>query len=255
MSDISTRDTTSYYIDVGSNIGNESLKISEKYYKDYELVQKILNNNEKAWQIFIEKTQDFLYFTLKKIITKTNFKYNVKQKAYELIEDLFLDFYQHLLKNDLHLLKMYKGKSKLSSYLYVCLNNFVYDFFKSRKWKSYLNEICVSELNSYASENNEEMSISEIVDKYSPDKINTTFNPEKELYKKEISKIINELVSSLSEREQFCFNLLFVDELKPSEASLILGISPFEVSQIKYRIKEKLKKLGRHRLSEFLDEL
>jgi RNA polymerase sigma factor (sigma-70 family) len=133
------------------------------------------------------------------------------------------------------------------------LNNYVYDFFKSKKWKSHLKELCASEISSYVSDEDEVIGISEIVDKYSSDRVNENFNPEKELYKKEIAGIINELVSTLSDKEQLCFNLLFVDDLKPAEASLILGITPFEVSQIKYRIKEKLKKLGKDKLSEYLD--
>jgi RNA polymerase sigma factor (sigma-70 family) len=254
MSEIST-DLTSYERDVGSKKNNKSLKIPDKYKRDYDLVQKILSGDEKAWNNFITKTQDFLYFTIKKIIAKTNLDSKAKRKANELVDDLFLDFYEHLLKNDCHLLSVYKGNSKLSSYLYVCLNNFVYDFFKSKRWKSYLKEINASELGSFGSDSGEsESTISEIVDRFSAEKTNNNFNPEKEMFKKEIMDIIDELVSELSEKEQLCFNLLFIDGLKPSEASLILGVTSFEVSQIKYRIKEKLKKSGKEKVKEFLDD-
>jgi RNA polymerase sigma-70 factor (ECF subfamily) len=252
MSDISTKSSISkdIYIELEND---ERLKsIPEKYRKDYNLVQKIICGNEEAWNYFVTKTQSFIYYTIKKVINKTNLDTNSKKKALELTEDLFLDFYEHLLKSELRLFKRYKGNSKLSSYLYVCLSNFVYDFFKSKKWKSYLKEISATEISSYMIEEDSNVSLSDVVDRIS-EKTEDNFNPEKELEKKELQKILDELISSLSEKEQLCFHLIFSDGLKPSEASMILGVSSFEVSQIKYRIKEKLKKNGKEKIQEFLD--
>lgn len=252
MSDISIKHLAS--IDDASGENKESLKkIPEKYQKDYLLVQNILNHDESSWNSFVTETQNFLYFTIRKVINKTKIDRRLKEKALDLAEDLFLDFYEHLLKKDMHLLRMYKGNSKLSSYLYVCISNFVYDFFKSKKWKSYSKSLSESELNGFINSDESEMSISEIAEKFS-DGSKESYNPEKELYKKEISEAIEELVSSLSKNEQLCFNLLFVDGLKPSEASLILGMSSFDVSQMKYKIKEKLKKAGKDKLKEFLKD-
>jgi RNA polymerase sigma factor (sigma-70 family) len=254
MSDISTKGSISKKTDIELKTDERLKNIPEKYRKDYSLVQKIISGSEEAWNYFVTKTQNFLYFTIKKVINKTNLDINSKRKALDLTEDLFLDFYQHLMKNDLRLFRRYKGNSKLSSYLYVCLSNFVYDFFKSKRWKSYLKEVSATEIGSYISEDENSMTLSEVVDRIS-DKTEDNFNPEKELDKKELQNIIDELVSTLSEREQLCFNLLFTDGLKPSEASLILGVSSFEVSQIKYRIKEKLKKNGKKKVQEFLDDI
>jgi RNA polymerase sigma factor (sigma-70 family) len=254
MSDISTKGFTPKNEGIKANTGDNRLKdIPEKYRKDYILVQNILEGNEKSWEEFVTKTQNFLYYTIKKVINKTNLDSSSKRKALEMTEDLFLGFYEHLLKNDKRLLLKYKGKSKLSSYLYVCLSNYVYDFFKSKRWKSYLKEISASEINSRLSDEESEMDISQIVEKFGNTK--ASFDPEEEMFKKEIRNIIENLVSNLSEYEQLCFNLLFVDGLKPSEVSLILGITSFEVSQIKYRIKEKLKKSGKDKLQEFLGDL
>jgi RNA polymerase sigma-70 factor (ECF subfamily) len=254
MSDISTKGSISNKTDIELKTDERLKNIPEKYRKDYSLVQKIISGSEEAWNYFVTKTQNFLFFTIKKVINKTNLDTNSKRKALDMTEDLFLDFYEHLMKNDLRLLRRYKGNSKLSSYLYVCLSNFVYDFFKSKKWKSYLKEVSATEIGSYISEDENSMTLSEVVDRIS-EKTEDNFNPEKELDKKELQKIIDELVSSLSEREQLCFNLLFTDGLKPSETALILGVSSFEVSQIKYRIKEKLKKNGKKKVQEFLDDI
>lgn len=254
MSDISTKGFASKSKDVKANLDDNRLKeIPEKYRKDYVLVQSILEGNEKSWQEFVTKTQNFLYYTIKKVINKTNLDSNSKRKALSMADDLFLGFYEHLLKNDKRLLMRYKGKSKLSSYLYVCLSNYVYDFFKSKKWKSYLKEISATEINSHLNDEEGDMDISRIVEKFGNQK--ASYDPEEEIFKKEIRNIIENLVSNLSEYEQLCFNLLFVDGLKPSEVSVILGISSFEVSQIKYRIKEKLKKSGKEKLQEFLGDL
>jgi RNA polymerase sigma factor (sigma-70 family) len=238
MPDITTKGFASLNGDVEEEIESSRLKdIPEKYKKDFALVQEIIKGSEEAWQVFVLKTQDFLYYTIRKVINKTNFDYKTKQKALELSEDLFLEFYEHLLKNDTHLFKMYKGNSKLSSYIYVCLSNFIYDFFKSKRWKHHISEISVSELGDYI-EKEGELTIAEIVDKFS-DKGSDTFNPEKELFKKEISSILDNLVSTLNEKDRLCFDLLFVDGLKPSEVALILGSTSVEVSQTKYKIKER----------------
>lgn len=74
--------------------------------------------------------------------------------------------------------------------------------------------------------------------------------PEEELQRTELVEVLADAISSLEENEQLVLSLYHERDLKRTEISSILGVSPVRVSQIHTRALRKLRKL----LSQYLND-
>ena len=97
---------------------SEGLKLSEKALQDYELVQKALQGDEKAFARLLSRYKDTIYFMLLKML-------NNKSDA----EDLTLEAFGKAFKN----LHQYSPTYAFSTWLFKIASNNCIDFLRKKK--------------------------------------------------------------------------------------------------------------------------
>ena len=97
---------------------SEGLKLSEKAVQDYEMVQKALKGDEKAFARLLSRYKDTIYFMLLKML-------NNRSDA----EDLTLEAFGKAFKN----LHQYSPTYAFSTWLFKIASNNCIDFLRKKK--------------------------------------------------------------------------------------------------------------------------
>ncbi|HSH19173.1 MAG TPA: sigma-70 family RNA polymerase sigma factor [Draconibacterium sp.] len=191
---------------------NESLKLSEKALQDYEMVQKALLGDEKAFARLLSRYKDTIYFMLLKML-------NNRSDA----EDLTLEAFGKAFKN----LHQYSPTYAFSTWLFKIASNNCIDFLRKKKG------IMISLEND-----NDQMESNEASRIKSKD-----LNPEEKLIRKQKAILLHKVVRRLKPHYQTLVELRYFNELSYEEIAKELQLPLGTVKAQLFRARQMLFKL------------
>ena len=166
------------------------------------LIKKVLNDDELSILKFIKLSEPLIWGAL--------LKYNQISESEK--EDIFQEIYLKLFSNKKERIKMWKGQSKFSTYLYMITVNSALDYLKSSgyiKSRNYENE-----------ENlNNQSHFTELANIYS----------------------LKQAIKNLKKNEKQIIELYYFKQMKEKEISELLDKSINTISSIKFRAIKKMK--------------
>lgn len=190
----------------------QDLKLSEKAYQDYILVQAALEGDEKAFARLLGRYKDAIYFMLLKMV-------NNRSDA----EDLTLEAFGKAFKN----LHQYSPTYAFSTWLFKIASNNCIDFLRKRKG------VFISiENNNEQNENNEQFKLK------SKDP-----NPEERLIRKQKAILLQKVVRRLKPRYQNLVELRYFREYSYEEVAKELNLPLGTVKAQLFRAREMLFKM------------
>jgi len=191
---------------------SEGLKLSEKALQDYELVQKALQGDEKAFARLLSRYKDTIYFMLLKML-------NNRSDA----EDLTLEAFGKAFKN----LHQYSPTYAFSTWLFKIASNNCIDLQKKKKG------VLISIEND-----NEQLEFSETAKLKSKD-----LNPEERLIRKQKAILLHKVVRRLKPHYQTLVELRYFNELSYEEIAKELHLPLGTVKAQLFRARQMLFKL------------
>jgi RNA polymerase sigma-70 factor (ECF subfamily) len=191
---------------------SEELKLSEKALQDYDLVQKALLGDEKAFARLLSRYKDTIYFMLLKML-------NNRTDA----EDLTLEAFGKAFKN----LHQYSPTYAFSTWLFKIASNNCIDFLRKKKG------VFISLENE-----NEHGELSETLKLKSKD-----LNPEEKLIRKQKAILLHKVVRRLKPHYQTLVELRYFNELSYEEIAKELDLPLGTVKAQLFRARQMLFKL------------
>ena len=168
-----------------------------------ELISKVLNEEESAIHEFIKLSEPIIWGALHKYD-----QFSDSEK-----EDLFQDIYIKLFSNNKKRIKMWQGKAKFSTYLYMITANTALDYLKSSGYNK--SKDCKNIDNI-----NDEYQFTSLADIYS----------------------LNQAINTLNDNEKQVIQLYYFKQMKEKEIGEILNKSINTISSLKFRAIKKMKK-------------
>lgn len=191
---------------------DQGLKLSEKALQDYELVQKALKGDEKAFARLLSRYKETIYFMLLKML-------NNRSDA----EDLTIEAFGKAFKN----LHQYSPTYAFSTWLFKIASNNCIDFLRKKKG------ITVS------LENDDDQSeLSEAAKIKSKD-----LNPEEKLIRKQKAILLHKVVRRLKPHYQTLVELRYFREMSYEEIAEELNLPLGTVKAQLFRARQMLFKL------------
>ncbi len=191
---------------------NEGLNLSEKALLDYELVQKALQGDEKAFARLLGRYKDTIYFMLLKML-------NNRSDA----EDLTLEAFGKAFKN----LHQYSPTYAFSTWLFKIASNNCIDFLRKKKG------IMIS-----LESDNDQGEISETLKLRSKD-----LDPEEKLIRKQKAILLHKVVRRLKPHYQTLVELRYFNEFSYEEIANELNLPLGTVKAQLFRARQMLFKL------------
>jgi RNA polymerase sigma factor (sigma-70 family) len=191
---------------------SKGLNLSEKALQDYDLVQKAIKGDEKAFARLLSRYKDTIYFMLLKML-------NNRSDA----EDLTLEAFGKAFKN----LHQYSPTYAFSTWLFKIASNNCIDFLRKKKG------VTISLEND-----SEQIEISETARLKSKD-----FNPEERLIRKQKAILLRNVVRRLKPHYQTLVELRYFRELSYEEISKELNLPLGTVKAQLFRARQMLFKL------------
>jgi RNA polymerase sigma-70 factor (ECF subfamily) len=191
---------------------SEGLKLSDKAIQDYELVQKALLGDEKAFARLLSRYKDTIYFMLLKML-------NNRSDA----EDLTLEAFGKAFKN----LHQYSPTYAFSTWLFKIASNNCIDFLRKKKG------IMISLEND-----RDQIEITETNRIKSKD-----LNPEERLIRKQKAILLHKVVRRLKPHYQTLVELRYFNELSYEEIARELNLPLGTVKAQLFRARQMLFKL------------
>ena len=191
---------------------SESIKLSEKALQDYELVQKALKGDEKAFARLLSRYKDTIYFMLLKML-------NNRSDA----EDLTLEAFGKAFKN----LHQYSPTYAFSTWLFKIASNNCIDFLRKKKG------VIIS-----IETENELLEINESAKLKSKD-----LDPEERLIRKQKAILLRKVVRRLKPHYQTLVELRYFNEMSYEEISKELNLPLGTVKAQLFRARQMLFKL------------
>ena len=191
---------------------DQGLKLSERAQQDYELVQKALQGDEKAFARLLSRYKDTIYFMLLKML-------NNRSDA----EDLTIEAFGKAFKN----LHQYSPTYAFSTWLFKIASNNCIDFLRKRKG------ITIS-----IESDDEHSEMSEVARIKSKD-----LNPEEKLIRKQKAILLQKVVRRLKPHYQELVELRYFREMSYEEIAEELNLPLGTVKAQLFRARQMLFKL------------
>jgi RNA polymerase sigma factor (sigma-70 family) len=188
------------------------INLSEKARQDFELVQKALEGDEKAFTRLLARYKDAIYFMLLKMVNSRNDA-----------EDLTLEAFGKAFRN----LHQYSPTYAFSTWLFKIASNNCIDFLR-RKKGTYI----ALENNGDSSENTEIIRLK-----------SKELNPEEKLIRQQKAILLHRIVRKLKPRYRTLVELRYFREFSYEEIAKELDIPLGTVKAQLFRAREMLFKL------------
>ncbi|HKL32811.1 MAG TPA: sigma-70 family RNA polymerase sigma factor [Tangfeifania sp.] len=190
----------------------QKLNLSEKARQDYELVQKALNGDEKAFARLLARYKDAIYFMLLKMVNNRNDA-----------EDLTLEAFGKAFKN----IHQYSPTYAFSTWLFKIASNNCIDFLR-RKKGTYI----AIDNNSDSTQNNESVRLK-----------SKELNPEEKLIRQQKAILLHRVVRRLKPRYRTLVELRYFREYSYEEIAKELELPLGTVKAQLFRAREMLFKM------------
>jgi len=179
---------------------------------DKQIVQEIKNGKEEAFKELVEKNQEM-------IINVCNSFVHDREDAMDIAQEVFIKAYNSIHK--------FKGKSKLSSWLYRIAVNKSLNFIRDNKRKNMLSSLDLLFENS-----------PDISDKTEDD----TENIEESFENEEMRAALKKTIDELPKKQKVALTLNKFEELSYKEIAEVMDISVSETGVLINRAKKQLQK-------------
>jgi RNA polymerase sigma-70 factor (ECF subfamily) len=189
----------------------QKINLSEKALRDYELVQKALDGDEKAFTRLLARYKDAIYFMLLKMVNNRNDA-----------EDLTLDAFGKAFKN----IHQYSPTYAFSTWLFKIASNNCIDFLRRKKGTYVTIE------NNESGQNNEAVRLKS----KEPD-------PEEKLIRQQKAILLHRVVRRLKPRYRMLVELRYFREYSYEEIAKELDLPLGTVKAQLFRAREMLFKL------------
>lgn len=190
----------------------QKLNLSEKASQDYELVQKALQGNEKAFARLLSRYKDAIYFMLLKMVNNRNDA-----------EDLTLEAFGKAFKN----IHQYSPTYAFSTWLFKIASNNCIDFLR-RKKGTYV----AIDNNSDSNQNNESVRLK-----------SKELDPEEKLIRQQKAILLHRVVRQLKPRYRTLVELRYFREYSYEEIAKELELPLGTVKAQLFRAREMLFKM------------
>ena len=173
--------------------------------EEKSLVERVINGEEDAIRLFYEINKNVLYSTIHKF-------YFAREYG---VDDYYQEFMLRLIEDDWRRLRMWRGDSKLSSYLVTMLRNFLMDEYRKSRPMEDENGL-------------------ETIGEDPSDDIEDT------IYIDTLRPYFQECLKSLSERDHEIINRAFIKDESVDEIADALGITEATYYTALHRAKKRL---------------
>jgi len=190
----------------------QKINLSEKARKDYELVQKALQGDEKAFTRLLARYKDAIYFMLLKMVNNRNDA-----------EDLTLEAFGKAFKN----IHQYSPTYAFSTWLFKIASNNCIDFLR-RKKGTYV----AIDNNSDSTQNNESVRLK-----------SKELDPEEKLIRQQKAILLHRIVRRLKPRYRTLVELRYFREYSYEEIAKELELPLGTVKAQLFRAREMLFKM------------
>ena len=190
----------------------QKINLSEKARQDYELVQKALQGDEKAFARLLARYKDAIYFMLLKMVNNRNDA-----------EDLTLEAFGKAFKN----IHQYSPTYAFSTWLFKIASNNCIDFLR-RKKGTYV----AIDNNSDSTQNNETVRLK-----------SKELDPEEKLIRQQKAILLHRVVRRLKPRYRTLVELRYFREYSYEETAKELGLPLGTVKAQLFRAREMLFKM------------
>jgi RNA polymerase sigma-70 factor (ECF subfamily) len=190
----------------------QRINLSEKARQDYELVQKALHGDEKAFARLLARYKDAIYFMLLKMVNNRNDA-----------EDLTLEAFGKAFKN----IHQYSPTYAFSTWLFKIASNNCIDFLRRQKGT----HVAIDN-NSDSAQNNETVRLK-----------SKELNPEEKLIRQQKAILLHRVVRRLKPRYRTLVELRYFREFSYEEIAKELELPLGTVKAQLFRAREMLFKM------------
>ena len=169
-----------------------------------KILHGIFNNNNKAWEQFIDAYGKFIYYTIRKTVSKKG----IKTTEYDL-EDIHQDFLLSLIEKDFKKLRSFRFEASLKTYLIVLANRFTLIWVNKT--------INKPQPKPLATEYEKVQNIIESVR-------DRGLAPDENLEEKEIKELIQKFIKGINQLNKDIFILHFIEEKTAKEIISLKGL-------------------------------
>ena len=187
---------------------------------DRILINSCISGDKDAWGLFVDQFR----VVVESAIIKTFQRYSFHDD--DAIADLFQNIFISLIDNDFKKLRQFKGKSKLSSWLYAVSVNAAIDFLRVSK-----NHLSLDHETEHG------VNLQDTLANENP-------GPDTQLELNQEKQIFEEMKKELAPREKLFFDLYYVRELSVEKIASILNTNANNVYQLNSVVKNKMKKIA-----------
>ncbi len=184
--------------------------LTQKALQDYELVQRALNNDQKAYADLMVRYKDAIYFMILKMV-------NNKEDANDLTVEAFGKAFENLGK--------YRTDFAFSTWLFKIATNNCIDYIRKKRLKT------LSIDDNYTHADGEESSF---------DFVSETLDPEEKLIKKQKTDTMRSIVDKLPDRYRAIVIMRYFEERSYEEIAKELSLPLGSVKAQLFRAKEFL---------------
>ena len=206
---------------------------------DRSLVSLCIEKDASAWSSFVDRFSNLIYWAIKDRLKRYNFQF-VEQDVEDIYQELFVSLWE---KNGLTEIK---DRAKISSWLVMVAGNEAIDHFRKKKNEGpRISASIFQSVSSDVGEAAEELMLTGTLSSSEDD-------PSRIVYLKELDRILEATIETLSPRERQAITLSFLYGKKHREIAQLLKISINTASTIIRRARAKLgKELKKKGIKDF----
>ena len=195
---------------------------------DRSLVSLCIEKDASAWSSFVDRFSNLIYWAIKDRLKRYNFQF-VEQDVEDIYQELFVSLWE---KNGLTEIK---DRAKISSWLVMVAGNEAIDHFRKKKNEGpRISASIFQRVSSDVGEAAEELMLAGTLSSSEDD-------PSRIVYLKELDRILEATIETLSPRERQAITLSFLYGKKHREIAQLLKISINTASTIIRRVRAKLR--------------
>ncbi len=194
--------------------------MSASQFSDVELLRACADDgSEKAWGIFVRRYSPAVWGAIRKTLRLYHVEY-----ASEEIEDVYSTVFLSLLENNFKKLRLFghKNSCSLNTWITIVSVRVTIDYIRKEKKHRIIN--------------------SEEGDALLESIHDPAFDPEENLERKYMDKVLLKAVDKLSPKDKTIYEALFTKGISPQETAGAVGLSLSAVFTRKTRIIDKIKK-------------
>ena len=174
---------------------------------DKELIEKCKNGNVEAFEMFVEKYQQYIYSVAYR------FLYN-RDEAEDMTQECFIRIWKNFFR--------YNFRSKITTWMYKIITNLCLDFLKKKKRRQNVIVYETEDLTEIPAASCDDM--------------------ENEFLSKELVSVTEKIINMLAPKQRAVFILRDIEDLNINQVSEILGISTGSVKSNLYLARLSIRK-------------